>query len=469
MGIKLENGGFRMKNYQFIIFTILILNMACSSKKQKQISNDKVRFIVVEPQHFHAALVQKYKNSEVDSQVYVYADTITKAASYVDFIEQYNNRVENPTNWEISSYYGADFKEKAFKENDGNVVVLAGDNKNKIEFIVEAIEHNKDVFADKPLVINTGGYDKLSHLLDRVDHDHSFVYDIMTERYDVKNQILKALINNIAFSGGMMVTSDKPAISINSLHHFLKEVSGSPLIRPAMFYNTLQQGEGLVDVTTHYIDLVQWILSSEQVIDIEKDVRFIEAQRWKTDVSLTDFKRSTKLDNYPAYLESSVNLNHTLNVFSNGRLLYNFKGIPVSIAVNWEVESKDGKGDQFNALFETNNFKISIKADREGKSALFLKPNLEVVDFDDNLAKALAEIGDLPNLRFTKQGEEYRIIIPDELYLSHEEHFGKVLQQFLEYRKNRALPDWEKSFMLAKYYLSTRALKEAKTIVYEGK
>ena len=43
-----------------------------------------------------------------------------------------------------------------------------------------------------------------------------------------------------------------------SVHHFYKIVSGSPVIRPAWFFDTSQQGEGIVDVTTHLVDLIQW-------------------------------------------------------------------------------------------------------------------------------------------------------------------------------------------------------------------
>ena len=43
-----------------------------------------------------------------------------------------------------------------------------------------------------------------------------------------------------------------------SVHYFSKLVSGAPLKRPAWFFDTAQQGEGLVDITTHLVDLVQW-------------------------------------------------------------------------------------------------------------------------------------------------------------------------------------------------------------------
>ena len=35
-------------------------------------------------------------------------------------------------------------------------------------------------------------------------------------------------------------------------------MNGKPLQRPGWYYDTDQQGEAIVDVTTHLVDLVQW-------------------------------------------------------------------------------------------------------------------------------------------------------------------------------------------------------------------
>ena len=61
-------------------------------------------------------------------------------------------------------------------------------------------------------------------------------------------------------------TTDDPAISKVSVHHFSKIVSGAPLKRPQWFFDVRQQGEGIVDVTTHLVDLVQWEAFPEQTL-----------------------------------------------------------------------------------------------------------------------------------------------------------------------------------------------------------
>ena len=62
-------------------------------------------------------------------------------------------------------------------------------------------------------------------------------------------------------------SSEDPAVTKVSVHHFSKIVSGCPLQRPAWFFDVEQQGEGIVDVTTHLVDLVQWECFPEQILN----------------------------------------------------------------------------------------------------------------------------------------------------------------------------------------------------------
>lgn len=457
----------RLDRKIYLWSALCLLGTGCVQNQSSNGDDDRINLVVVQPEHFHAALVQKYKNSEINSEVHLFADTITSAEAYQNLIQQYNSRSESPTDWKVIPYYGNDFLDKAFKSNVGNVVVLAGDNKEKIEFISHSVKNGKDVFADKPLVINIDGYSRLVEFFNTSSPQSPLIFDIMTERYDVKNIIAKTLLNDIGFSGGIDKDGGEHAVKFNSTHHFIKEVSGKPLIRPAMFYNTLQQGEGLVDVTTHYIDLVYWMLSSEQTIDINKDLILDSAFRWCTKVTKNDFEKSTGMKQYPGMLKQSQTNEGDLDVYSNGKMAFNFKGVPVSIAVQWNVESLDKRGDQFSAVFNAKRFRLEIKPDEAGAIAVFVVPKEDNGKFEADLRQALQGIKDLPGLDIIKSKGAYKVIIPQKLYLSHEDHFAKVLEQFVAYRKAKALPEWEKSFMLAKYYLTTQALAKAKTIEYE--
>ena len=53
-----------------------------------------------------------------------------------------------------------------------------------------------------------------------------------------------------------------------------------------------------------------------------------------------------------------------------------------------------------------------------------------------------------------------RIVIPDRYRVGHEAHFAEVTERFLSYlRDPAALPACEKANMLAKYFLTTRAVE----------
>lgn len=445
------------------LLTAAMTSLSLSGYSESGGTSAPIRLAMLQPQHFHAALVQKHPHPALDSKVHLYAETSASVKGYTDLIKSYNSAKDNPTTWTVSEYFGADYLQKMLAEKKGNVVVLAGNNRRKIEYMTAAIKGGFDVFADKPFVISPEGYNELKNLFAQADSNGAMIYDMMTERHDVKNQIIKSLINNHSFSGGFAKDKSLPAITFKSVHHFLKTVSGKPLVRPAWFFDTEQQGEGLVDVTTHYIDLVQWMIASEQIIDVAEDIKLYEAKRSVTKLTREQFSKITGESDYPDYLRKNVDANGTLSLYSNGEIGYDFKGVPVNVSVSWNVESLDGKGDQFTAEFILANWELRVKPDKDGKLSVFARPTANLTDAQAPLEKALQEITHLPGLSAIKEGDEFKIIIPEQLYLAHEDHFSKVVETFIEYKRQGSIPPWEKSFILAKYWLTTEALKMAKS------
>jgi hypothetical protein len=65
-----------------------------------------------------------------------------------------------------------------------------------------------------------------------------------------------------------------------------------------------------------------------------------------------------------------------------------------------------------------------------------------------------------PGIAFEDSPEKMRVTIPDGFRVGHEEHFAQVTERFLEYLKDPgAMPAWEKSNMLSKYYVTTRGVE----------
>jgi hypothetical protein len=55
----------------------------------------------------------------------------------------------------------------------------------------------------------------------------------------------------------------------------------------------------------------------------------------------------------------------------------------------------------------------------------------------------------------------WRLNIPNKYRIGHESHFGEVSRQFMEYLDEGRLPQWEIDQMLAKYYVTTKAVEKA--------
>ncbi|OHB72972.1 MAG: hypothetical protein A2Z25_14830 [Planctomycetes bacterium RBG_16_55_9] len=82
----------------------------------------------------------------------------------------------------------------------------------------------------------------------------------------------------------------------------------------------------------------------------------------------------------------------------------------------------------------------------------------------DSLNKAVVGLqSKFPGLEAKREGDNsWHVVIPEECHIGHEAHFRKVMETYLKYLPEGRLPDWEVSYMLTKYYITTRALEMAK-------
>ena len=188
-----------------------LMFLSCMQQSREKTSNStvftgkagEVKLIVLAPGHFHANLLQKSTIDQVNDSVYVYAMSPDDAGlnQYLSAIESFNNRAENPTSWQEVIYTGDDFVDKMVTDENGNVVVLAGNNKNKTEYILRAVDAGLNVLSDKPMAINRNDFLLLEEAYKNAGSKNVQLYDMMTERYDMLNIIEKELINNPDFFG----------------------------------------------------------------------------------------------------------------------------------------------------------------------------------------------------------------------------------------------------------------------------
>src|SRR5436190_23186757 len=112
-----------------------------------------VRLMTLDPGHFHAALVQKSMYPGVAPRVDVYAPLGSDLIAHLSRVSSYNTRPESPTAWQLEVHTGPDFFERMLTERPGNVVVLSGRNRVKMDRILGSVRAGLNVLADKPWIL----------------------------------------------------------------------------------------------------------------------------------------------------------------------------------------------------------------------------------------------------------------------------------------------------------------------------
>ncbi len=428
----------------------------------------EVILMTLDPGHFHAALVQKTMKEQIHPEVYIYAPEGPDVIDHLQQIEKYNSRADNPTNWDSHLYTGNDFFEKMLEEKPGNVMVVAGNNREKTEYIRKTVEHGIHVLADKPMAIDTDDFEMLVDAFKVAEEKHLLLYDIMTERFEITT-ILQKMFSRIpeVFGDLEKGTPDNPAITKESVHHFFKYVSGEKIKRPPWFFDCAQQGEGLVDVTTHLVDLVQWECFPDEIIDYTKDIKITKASRWPTGVFPEQFMEVTRLDDIPDYLQQSMSEEGLLQVYANGSIQYEINGVVAEVSVEWKYKAPEGGGDTHYSVMRGTRSNLIIRQGQEEEytPVLYIEPvnGVDPATFEKNLNQALETIHETyPGVTFEKTEKCWKVMIPEKYKVGHEAHFGQVMDNFLHYLVEGELPDWEVPNMITKYYITTKALAMAR-------
>jgi predicted dehydrogenase len=425
----------------------------------------QVRLMTLDPGHFHAALVQKKMYPGVAAQVDVYAPLGPDLLAHLSRIAGFNTRQDDPTAWELEVHAGPDPLGRLLRDHPGNVVVLSGRNRAKIDYLLAAVRAGLHVLADKPWIIAPEDLPKLETALRTADEKGLVAYDIMTERHEITSILQKELVSDPEIFGNALPgTEEEPGVFMESVHYLMKTVAGVPNRRPAWFFDIHQQGEGLTDVGTHLVDLVPWILFPGQPIDYRTDVWVLAGRRWPTPLRRADFHKVTGEEDFPDFLVGQVQ-GDRLDYYCNNRVSYLVRGIHTRLNVLWEFEASAGTGDSHLAVFRGSRSGIEV---RQGQEENY-RPELFVSPAPGSEKKSVhaavhRTIGGLqeryPGVAVQDLGNRLWVTIPDRYRVGHEAHFGEVMSDFLSYLQDPGtLPAWERANMLAKYYVTTRGVE----------
>ncbi len=428
-----------------------------------------MQLVILDPGHFHAALLQKTMYANVDPTVHVYAEDGPDLRDYLQKIASYNARPVDPTSWRMEVHAGADFLDRFSAECAGNVAVIAGNNRRKTEYLTRAIEAGMHVLADKPMAIDAAGFRSVRDAFALAKEKGVLLYDIMTERHEITTMLQKAFSRIPAVFGELLQgTEQNPAVTKESVHHFAKLVSGVPIKRPAWFFDVRQQGEGLVDITTHLVDLVQWECFPDEVLDFDRDIRLLSVRRWPTEISAAQFAKVTQLQGFPDYLLGEVQANGSLHTYANGEINYLIKGVHTRVSVLWNFAAPEGAGDTHYSVMRGSKSNLVIRqgAAESWQPVLYIEP-ATAARADDNgsqaLQHALGQVREaFPGIDLNRTGDAWQVTVPASYRVGHEAHFAQVATQFLGYVENGTLPDWEVPNMIAKYHTTTSALEIAR-------
>ncbi len=448
-----------------VLISGVMPNLVGQTMKPERSAAREIKLITLDPGHFHAGLIQKEMYPNVSKRVTVYAPLGADLIGHLNRIALFNTRKENPTDWEVNVHTGPDFLERMLRERPGNVVVISGRNRGKIDQIKASVEAGLSVLADKPWIIDAADFPKLEAALNIAAEKNLTIYDLMTSRFEITSILQRELINDPDTFGTISKgTAQEPAVYVESVHHLLKKVAGVPNLRPAWYFDTRQQGEGLADVGTHVVDLVQWTLFPAQAIDYHTDLSIIAARRWPTIITKAQFQGVTGEADFPDYLSSSVTGDH-LNYFCNTLISYSIRGVHTKLNVKWDYEAPTGGGDTAITIFKGTKSRVEVRqgAEQKYQAELYVVPN----DSTDSLAVRAALMKKIQSLQRTLPGlaiedrkGEIRIFIPAKYRAGHEANFAELTSKFLGYvQQPETLPAWEKANMLAKYYVTTKGVE----------
>ncbi len=438
-----------------LLSLILMLNLAQAGD---------LRLMILEPGHFHAALIQKDMYPGISPKVAVYAPLGPELLDYLNRVSLANTRAEAPTAWQLDVHTGPDFFTRMLEERQGNVVVFTGRNRPKVNRMIQTLDAGYHVFADKPWIIRSADMEELKLTLDRAKERKLAAYDIMTERFEITSMLQKELVNAPAVYGKQLAgTEAEPGIQARSIHHLMKVVAGVPLKRPVWFFNIDEYGEALADVGTHVVDLVQWTAFPTQQLDYENDVRFGKTKRWPTMISQKQFEQVTGQKDFAKELAPWVR-DGQLSYYCNNAVNYALRGVHVGLEILWNWEAKEGTGDVYEASFRGSLAKVEIRQGAAEKylPELYVVPNASTAGWQKALKDTMA------GLEKTYPGVGWdaatgRVTIPEKYRVGHEAHFAQVARKFFGYARQPETQDtWERANMLVKYWITTRGVELAR-------
>lgn len=411
---------------------------------------------IINPVHFHGALPLQSRYSDIrgldlseEAHVWYSPDNALSA------FEGMQKKGIVHGDWKVLLYKRDEPLESMLEDSKGNVLVVACPNVDKMDVIYRAVQSGRYelVLADKPWVIEQDGLKKLRETIDAAKENGVLLVDIMTERYELGTIVQRMIMQDADLFGVLEAGSEeKPGIWKSSVHKLNKVHLG--VGRPPAYFDTAWQGEGLLDVTTHLVDMANWFIRPDTAVNPE-DVKLYDAERWPTFVDQPVFAAMTKTE------ERTPG-----NVYCNGQFFYTLDGKNIGIRVEWDIKANED--DEHYSRIEGSKIQVEVLKGPEDKhQTVYITPKEDRPQCEKNLdrfiEKMREQLGE-PSISYVREGDRYKLQIPDRLYPTHFQHFAE--QSVKGFKCLAGEEDWQReiedSRLLTKYYLTTGALAMAR-------
>ena len=418
----------------------------------------KLRLVVVDPGHFHAALAQKEMYDNVAEAVQVYAPVGPDLVDYLTRIARFNTRAEAPTTWRLEIHASADFLDRMARDKAGDAAIFAGRNHEKLAAIEAAVDAGFHVLADKPMIVRRDRLPALAELLDRAAAKRLVVLDMMGGRQEITRSLTRLLHADAEIFGEQTAgTPAEPGVEMTSVHHLMKMVSGVPNPRPPWYFDIRQQGDALADIGTHLVDRVHGTLFPDDALDPHRDIRIETVRRWPTMVDLAQFRQVTGETDWPGYLHDAV-AGGTLAYLCNTHLDYALRGIHVGLDMVWDWLEPPGGSDVHTEIWRGTRARLELRHGpaEHYRAQLYVVPQADIGVALERRVAGLAVTH--RGLGLEPRDGAWRIVIPDALRIGHDAHFRELTRDFLtRVERREPLSAAERQNLLAKYFVATGA------------
>ena len=417
-----------------------------------------------DPGHFHAALTLRVRNPRLAQEVHVYAPPGPDLQAFLALVQAFNTRQIDPTNWQVRVHEGPDALERLIAEQRGQAVVLAGRSDRKLETLARLHSAGFAVLADKPWITDVTALP----FLDKVTASAPLALDIITARHEVLAGLGRKLARIPEIFGAFVVDdSAGPAIELGFIHHLHKLVNGSPLLRPAWYFDVGVQGDGVVDIPSHLVDQVQWQLEDAQPFDYTRDVTLHTARRWATAVPRTVFTEITGQEAFPPSVREAITgdtiAGETLHLPCNTEIDFSLRGVTARLRSEWFLREPPGSGDWHNVTLRGSRALLRVVQGPETghRAELRVQPHAGGGSLAALREWVASEQADLPGLTLSpvpeSDGTLLRLHVPEALRTGHETHFAEVLDQFLDHLDSGTWSATKAAALRMRYTLLARA------------